>query len=195
MNAPSYRHLVMSDLYRIDGDASMRSFLKQVTRGVSFKFVFWMRTAEFVTTAGPAWRLLYPVARVMYRRYMFKFGISIPYQTPIGSGLYIGHFGGIVVSSGATIGANCNISQGVTIGQINRGAKKGTPHIGDNVYIGPGAKVLGRISIGNNVAIGANAVVVDDVPDNAVVVGVPARVISHDGSADYINRTDYRARP
>jgi serine O-acetyltransferase len=195
VNLPRYRHLVMSDLYRIDGDVSMRSFLKQVTRGLSFKFIFWMRTAAILRTAGPGWRMLYPVARAMYRRYMFKFGISIPYQTPIGSGFYIGHFGGIVVSSGATIGANCNISQGVTIGQINRGAKKGTPHIGDNVYIGPGAKVLGHISIGNNVAIGANAVVINDVPDNAVVVGVPARLISHDGSADYINRTDYPAEP
>ena len=191
----SYRHLVMSDLYRIDGDASLGSFVKQLTRGISFKFIFWMRTSAFLTTAGPGWRTLYPVARVMYRRYMFKFGISVPYQTPIGSGFYIGHFGGIVVSSGATIGANCNLSQGVTIGQVNRGAKKGTPCIGDNVYIGPGAKVLGHITIGNNVAIGANAVVIKSVPDNAVVVGVPARVISHDGSADYINRTDYPTRP
>lgn len=191
MDASSYRHLVMSDLYRIDGDVSVRTFVRQLLRGMSFKFIFWMRTASFLMTASRGWRLLYPVARMMYRRYTFKLGISIPYQTKIGSGFYIGHFGGIVVSSGASIGTNCNLSQGVTIGQINRGPNKGTPHIGDHVYVGPGAKILGRITVGSNVAIGANAVVIKDVPDGAVVVGVPARVISHEGSADYINRIDY----
>jgi serine O-acetyltransferase len=195
VNTSDYRHLVMSDLYRIDGDVSIGAFARQLTRGVSFKFIFWMRTTAFLTAAGRGWRLLYPMARMMYRRYMFKFGISIPYQTPIGSGFYIGHFGGIVVNSGASIGTNCNLSQGVTIGQINRGANQGTPQIGDNVYVGPGAKILGHITVGNNAAIGANAVVIKDVPDGAVVVGVPARVISHDGSAGYINRTDYPTPP
>ena len=183
----------MSDLYRIDGDVSVRTFVRQLSRGMSFKFIFWMRTATFLMTAGRGWRLLYPLVRMMYRRYTFQLGISIPYQTPIGPGFYIGHFGGIVVSSGAQIGANCNLSQGVTIGQINRGSKQGTPRLGDNVYVGPGAKILGQITVGNNVAIGANAVVIKDVPDGAVVVGVPARVISHEGSSGYINRTDYPA--
>ena len=82
-----------------------------------------------------------------------------------------------------------NISQGVTIGQVNRGKYQGVPTIGNGVYIGPGAKVIGKISIGSNVAIGANAVVTTDVPDNACVAGVPARVISMDGADGYVNRT------
>lgn len=191
MDAQTFRLLVLSDLYRIEGKTSPGVFLKHLTRGVSFKFIFWMRAAAFLTSGGPARRLLYPAARAMYRRYTFKFGISIPYSTRIGSGLYIGHFGGVVVTPGATIGRNCNLSQGVTIGQVNRGDRRGTPRIGDNVYVGPGAKVLGAINVGNDVAIGANAVVVKDVPDLAVVGGVPARIISHEGSAGYINRTDY----
>lgn len=191
MEATEYQRLVVSDLFRIDGDASLQSFARHVSRGISFKFIFWMRTARFLRSADGPLRMLYPIARVMYRRYMFRLGISIPFQTAIGPGFYIGHFGGIVVSHGARIGANCNLSQGVTIGQINRGRRGGIPQIGDNVYIGPGAKVLGGITIGNGVAIGANAVVIDDVPDNAVVVGVPGRVISLDGSAGYINRTEY----
>jgi serine O-acetyltransferase len=65
------------------------------------------------------------------------------------------------------------------------------PVIGDNVYIGPGAKIIGRVNMGSGVAIGANAVVTKDVPDNAVVVGVPAKVISYNGSKGYINKTDY----
>ena len=107
-------------------------------------------------------------------------------NTKIGEGFYIGHFSGIVISSAAVIGKNCNISQGVTIGISGKGEDRGCPIIGDNVYIGAGAKVIGRITIGNNVAIGANAVVTKDVPDNAVVVGIPAKIISMDGASEIL---------
>jgi len=103
-------------------------------------------------------------------------GISISSNAKIGSGIYIGHFGGIFIHSDAIIGKNFNIAQGVTVGVLGLG-KKGAPIIGDNVFIGSGAKVLGSIKIGNNVKIGANAVVVNDVPANCTVVGIPARVI------------------
>jgi len=105
----------------------------------------------------------------------------VPFLADIGSGFYIGHYGGIIVSPFSKIGKNCNLSHGVTIGQSNRGKNKGYPVVGNNVYIGPGAKIIGRVVIGDNVAIGANCVVTKDVPDNAVVVGVPGRVISFDG--------------
>lgn len=80
-----------------------------------------------------------------------------------------------MVNHRVRIGRNCNISHGVTLGQANRGRRTGVPVIGDGVYIGPGAKVVGAVTVGDNVAIGANCVVVDDVPDNAVVAGVPGR--------------------
>ena len=86
------------------------------------------------------------------------------------------------------IGDNVNISQGVTIGQTNRGKRKGVPVIGNGVYIGPGAKVIGKVTIGNNVAIGANAVVTEDVPDNACVAGVPAKIVSMNGAEGYVGR-------
>lgn len=130
----------------------------------------------------------------MLNRLMYKFGISIPPDTKIGSGFYVGHFGGIFVSSQSIVGKNCNISQGVTLGKANRGKNKGYPKLGDNVYIGPGAKIIGAVNIGNNVAIGANCVVTRDVPDNSVVTGVPGKVISYRGSDDYINRTDYETK-
>jgi len=103
----------------------------------------------------------------------------------------IGHFGGIVVNQNVVIGKNFNISHQVTLGVANRGNRKGYPVIGDNVYIGPGAKVIGNVRVGNHVAIGANCVVAKDIPDNSVVVGIPGKVISSEGSAGYINRTDY----
>jgi serine O-acetyltransferase len=79
----------------------------------------------------------------------------------------------------------------ITLGQTKRGPRRGAPTIGDNVYIGPGARIIGAVVVGNNVAVGANCVVTEDVPDNAVVVGVPARVVSSEGSSGYVNRTDY----
>ena len=121
------------------------------------------------------------------RHYSYKFGIQIPYATKIGKGFYIGHFSGIVVSPETIIGKNVNISQGVTIGKTDSGIHKGAAIIHDEVYIGPGAKLIGRIEIGKNAAIGANAVVTKDVPENAVVAGVPAKVISMNGATNYIN--------
>ncbi|HEX2950568.1 MAG TPA: serine acetyltransferase [Armatimonadota bacterium] len=113
-------------------------------------------------------------------------GIDLPETADIGRGLYIGHFGGIFVAHGAVIGENCNLSQGVTIGYAGRGDQWGCPNIGNRVYIAAGAKVIGRISIGDDAVIGANAVVTKDIPNKAVAVGVPAKVISYGGSTDFV---------
>jgi serine O-acetyltransferase len=131
------------------------------------------------------------MARFVLGHYRYKYGISIPPDTKIGSGFYIGHFGGIVVNSNCVIGNNCNISQGVSLGKANRGKNKGFPVLGNNIYIGPGAKIVGAVRIGDNVAIGANCVVTKNIPNNSVVVGIPGRVISSKGAEGYVNRTDY----
>ncbi len=113
-------------------------------------------------------------------------GISISPDCRIGPGLYIGHFGQIVLHTDVVMGCDCNLSQGVTIGLARKGDVWGAPHIGDRVYIAPGAKVVGPITIADGTVIGANAVVVKDTEENAVVGGVPAKVISYAGSAEYI---------
>ncbi|MCE5198287.1 MAG: serine O-acetyltransferase [Armatimonadota bacterium] len=117
-------------------------------------------------------------------------GISIDPNAEIGPEFLISHFGGIFIAGQVKMGRRCTVHQGITIGWSGRGDKKGCPVIGDRVYIGAGAKVLGKITIGNDVAIGANAVVTKDVPDNAVVVGIPARVVNFNGSHDFIEWTD-----
>jgi serine O-acetyltransferase len=110
-------------------------------------------------------------------------GIEIPRTAKVGPGLYIGHYGGITVSSIATIGRDCNLSQNITIGVSGAGPKRGAPTIGDNVYIAPGARLFGKISIGNNVKIGANAVIHKDLPDNAIAVLDPGfKIISYAGN-------------
>jgi len=113
-------------------------------------------------------------------------GIHIGTEIYIGPGLYIGHFGCIFLGGNTKIGKFCNISQENTIGYAGRADSRGLPVIGDFVYLAPGAKIIGKIRIGNNVAIGANAVVTHDIPDNAVAVGVPAKVISFNSSRDFI---------
>jgi serine O-acetyltransferase len=189
-----YRFLVLSDLYRITGNVRISALLGKIIAGDSFRFTFWMRTCHYARSNTWLKYTLYPFAWAMHHHLTYRMGISIPPSTRIGSGFYIGHFGGIVVNHRAVIGRNCNISQGVTIGQANRGRNKGYPTLGDNVYIGPGAKIVGNVRVGNNVAIGANSVVTRDVPDDSVVAGVPARVLSQEGSAGYVNRTDYEHR-
>lgn len=113
-------------------------------------------------------------------------GISIPASVKIGDSCYIGHFGGIILNANTIMGSNCNISQGVTIGVSGLETKRGTPIIGDNVYIGANAVIAGNISIGNNVLIGACSLVNSNVEDNAVMLGVPAIKISDKSSEGYI---------
>lgn len=109
-----------------------------------------------------------------------KLGFSI-YPNTCGPGLSIAHRGTIVINNGVVIGKNCRIHVCVNIGMFG-----GTPKIGDNVYIGPGAKIYGGIEVGSNVAIGANAVVNKNVPSNVTVAGVPAKIISQQGSRKLI---------
>jgi serine O-acetyltransferase len=194
MTFREYRYLVKSDLYRISDRTGTGALLTHVLRGSAFKYNFWMRTCAYARSHPFLRHTVYRVARPMLTHYTYKFGISIPFETRIGSGFYIGHFGGIVVNEHCVIGKNCNISHGVTLGVSNRGAMQGCPVIGDNVYIGPGAKIIGAVKVGNHAAVGANCVVTKDVPDHAVVVGIPGRVISQEGSAGYVNRTDYEGK-
>lgn len=110
-------------------------------------------------------------------------GIEIPRSAKIGPGLYIGHYGGITVSPIAVIGRDCNLSQNITIGVSGAGQKRGAPTLGDNVYVAPGARLVGKITIGNNVKIGANAVIHKDLPDNAIAVLDPGfKIISYAGN-------------
>jgi serine acetyltransferase len=113
-------------------------------------------------------------------------GISLPPECEIGPGLYIGHFGPVILNSGVRLGRNCNLSQGVTLGVAGRGTKRGCPIIGDRVYIGVNAVLIGPIEVGNDVAIGAGAVLTKSVAACAVVAGNPACVISHKGSFDFV---------
>jgi serine O-acetyltransferase len=187
------RFLIRSDLYRYEGRGGFGRGVKCFFASPGFRFTLLIRLYQWLRPRWWRWIVAKPVVALLLRRYTFKFGFDISPDLKIGSGLYIGHFGGVVINQDVVIGDNCNLSHGVTLGQVNRGERAGSPVIGNNVYIGPGAKIIGRIRVGNGAAVGANAVVVDDVPDGTAVAGVPAKVVSHSGSAGYVNRTDYPA--
>jgi serine O-acetyltransferase len=117
-------------------------------------------------------------------------GISLPYKAVIGAGLYIGHYGNIIIHPEAVIGRGCNIAQGVSIGVSGTRYKRGVPVIGNRVFIGPNAVVVGKITVGDDVLIGANSLVADDLPRNATALGVPAKIINYRGSREYLQPTD-----
>lgn len=165
-----------------EGGRLRRILVCLLTPGVQAVVVF--RFGQWVHLQPKFLRMfMKPIYMVMNGIIQIMWGIEIQHSAKIGSGFYIGHFGGITISGGAIIGKCCNISQNVTIGVSGQGEKRGVPIIGDNVYIAPGARLFGKISIGNNVKIGANAVIYKDIPDNAVVVLDPGfKIISYKGN-------------
>lgn len=110
--------------------------------------------------------------------------IQIPANTEVGPGLYIGHFGRIIVNPQAKIGKNVNLATGVTIGIENRGKRKGCPVIGDCVWIGTNAIVVGNVRIGSDVLIAPLTYVNFDVPDHSIVIGNPGRIIPRENATE-----------
>lgn len=145
------------------------------------------RLGRAIETArlGPLKPLLLLVHWLLEVALRFICGIHLDSRAEIAPGFYVGHFGSIYVGPGVRIGRQCNISQMCFIAAAEDGS--GAPVIGERVYLGAGCKVVGNVRIGDGAAIGANAVVVEDVPANGVVAGVPAQLISHKGSGDFIH--------
>jgi len=113
-------------------------------------------------------------------------GICIPVGCDIGQGIYIGHYGAIILPARGRIGHNCSFAQNVTIGVAGAGANRGAPVIGDRVFVGAHSVVVGRITIGDDAMVCAGSVVTRSVPPRAVVMGNPARVVSYEGSFDHV---------
>ncbi len=165
------RHFLKSDRKALEMRRSRPRFLGDEI----WKFLICLRHVEYYgSRRGPWSRLL----GGFYRFQMHRLGVALGFSIPpgvCGPGLSLAHYGSIVISPAARIRANCRIHSGVNIGVAKGGVV--APRIGDNVYIGPGAKLFGDIRIGDGVAIGANAVVTKSFESGVTIVGVPARVI------------------
>lgn len=142
-----------------------------------WKFERTLRLLEYKmnTTKTIFQKLECDLIKLVFNRQSKKLGFSIPINV-FGPGLSIAHYGTIVVNGKAQVGANCRIQACVVIG--GKVGSEYYPVIGDNCYIGSGAKIIGDVKLGNNVKIGANAVVTKSFGDNVTLVGIPARIMS-----------------
>lgn len=136
-----------------------------------YRFGRWTRQLRPRWLALPL-RIVYRLAELAVR---IAFGIELSSNSSIGPGFYIGHAFGIVVHG--ALGARCSIGQGVTIGAKGAGRSRGYPQLGDEVYLGAGAMVIGEVRVGDRVVVGANTVVVHDIPSDSRVVSAPVRIL------------------
>jgi serine O-acetyltransferase len=138
-----------------------------------YRFGRWVYREDPPAPVRPALKAAYLVVNKLLEATTEMF---LDVQAEIGEGLYIGHSGGTHINNEAVIGKDCDIGHQVTIGTSAMG-RKGAPVIGDGVYVGAGAKVIGKIKIGDGAKIAANSLVMSNVPSGATVMGVPARVV------------------
>lgn len=136
-----------------------------------------MTAIKFYRMANKLYRKQIPIfPKILYRLIYFVNNCHVHYSTEIGKGTTLAYGGvGVVIHKNAVIGENCLIESNVTIGGRNNNPN--VPVIGNNVFVGTGARIIGDVHIGNNSIVGANAVVLHDVPDNCSVAGVPAKIL------------------
>lgn len=163
--------LIYSDVFRYYNKGDCFHLRKGLLEHPGLKFLFFFRLASrrpknFVRKKIHNWSFYF------FRRYFYKYGFQIPLATEIGRGFQILHFGNIVFNPTCTIGINCTVAQGVLIGQSNRGV----PRIGNQVWIGANAILVGNIVVGSNVLIAPGAYVNVNVPDNSLVIGNPCTI-------------------
>jgi len=198
------KDIVYSDLYRFTGNNRRHTkvfltFVQEWMSSPEFRYLNSFRRTQyyFYQVANGEKNLRYYMNLFAFQFYNVglnrksrKYHFQIPYETKIGKGLYIAHYGRIIIHPKAVIGHNVNISTGTVIGTQFRGAKKGSPNIGNYVWIGANAIIVGNIRVGNNVLIAPGAYVNFDVPDNSIVIGNPGLIRRSSGATlGYINNT------
>ena len=154
----------------------------------SFKVMLHYRVAHKLYKSGH-----YFWARWVSQRAVRKTGIEIHPGAEIGENLFIDHGNGVIIGETAVVGNNVTLYQGVTLGGTGKEHGKRHPTIGDNVMISAGAKVLGSFKVGENSKIGAGSVVIEEVPPNCTVVGVPGRIVRHNNQklvCEELNQVD-----
>lgn len=165
------------DIYAVrDRDPAAPSAFKVLLLYSGLHAIMWHRPAYWLWNHGFKF-----TARTLSQIVRFGTGVEIHPAAKIGRGVLIDHGSGVVIGETAEVGDNCTIYQGVTLGGTGKDRGKRHPTLGNNVMVGAGARVLGPFKVGNNVKIAANAVVLEEIPDNCTAVGVPARVARCNG--------------
>lgn len=164
--------IIKADLYRYYGLSGISGFIRGL-RIPGFRYTYLFRKVSQYKRYSLRW-IFFNLLRTIYSH---KYGFQIYEPTQIGEGFYIEHRGTIVINREVKIGKNCNIYHGVTIGRTQRGRLEGSPTIGDKVWIGAGAVIVGKITVGSNVLIAPNSFVNVDIPDYSLVLGNPCKII------------------
>ena len=176
------KYFIQNDMYRYYGKEKI-GFIEKIKLRPEQKYIYLLRKAQFSNNM---------ISKIYYslrlRLKQNKTMIQIPKETKIGKGFYISHCGRIIINPKVVLGENINISTGVVIGQTNRGNNKGTPIIGNNVWIGANSVIVGKIIVEDNVLIAPNTYVNFNIPRNSIVLGNPGIIHkSKDACKGYIN--------
>lgn len=175
-NNKAYKEKISKD-YEINSAFRGGSLSKEFLKGYEWQYIKLYR--KFQANQGNIWEKYY---RKKMKKLENKTGFSFEYNSTIGDGLIIGHWGRIVINGSTKFGSQLFITHGVTIGRDIRGKRAGVPTFGDRVCIRSNSTIVGKITIGNDVLIAPNSFVNFDVPDHSVVIGNPA-VIHHRDNA------------
>ena len=170
MDFSELREFVRKDFYRYYGYYPKNIWFASLMGREGIRFGVMFRLGNYLADRNLLLRLLVAFVR---KRQMNRTKVSLPKMTNIGPGLCVVHLKNINIAVIAKIGANFTIAHQATIGRVNHGNRKGAPVIGDNVYVGAGALVIGKINIGDNVLIAGNSFVAQDVPSNSIAYGNP----------------------
>lgn len=173
-NRNSLMQILHKDAIFAGIDTSLKGRMKRlILPSYCFKYIEVLRKSDYYSNHQNLFLRLYgKYLKMKCHKLSVKLGFYIP-KDVFGPGLYIPHFGSIIVNPNSKIGSNCQINNNVVIGQVNGKC----PRIGNNVFIGSGAVICGDITVGDNVWIGANSVVTKDIVDGVMAAGVPARII------------------
>ena len=182
--------IVYADLFRYTGNARRTekiytTYLQELMSSPEFLYISTMRRTRFYHDQMSRYdgfnKFMYTCKFKVFNfwldRLSRKYHFQIPYDTNIGKGFYLAHFGRVIIHPKAVIGYNVNVSTGVVIGTQFRGKRKGAPHIGNFVWIGANAVILSGVTISTHSVVAAGAVVTKDVPPHSLVAGVPAKII------------------
>ena len=167
-----FRDIKLDTSAALERDPAARNIIEVLISYPGFHAIFWHRFSNVLWKMG-----LKLIARIISNILRTLTGVEIHPGAEIKGGFFIDHGMGVVIGETTEIGNDVTIYQGVTLGGVSTQKGKRHPTIGNNVIIGAGSKVLGPLKIGDNSKIGANSVVIDDIPNNSTVVGIPGRVV------------------
>lgn len=185
MNKKDLKEVINSDLFRYTQKITFKNLVKSLLIRPGFRTTYLLRKCKYYRGKN---KLKFMFYKFLLIKCKYKYGYEIPVDVSFGKGIFINHLGNVIINPLAVIGDYFTTNGSLVIGQTNRGKNKGVPVLGNRVWIGNGAVLIGKINIGNNVMIAPNAYVNFDVPDNSIVIGNPGKIIPKENATDgYIN--------